>query len=592
MLKIVKSIVDPKRNLIGFMLEGKEKEFGGMSSNKVVQPISIKELINRKFSNNQIAVSENKLMEKNNFKINSIPMCVFTGNNYIDVDNTFNLTARYVQNNENIGFEVVFGDGSKLNFKYEQIIALATWFKPGNFMIRKSSTNKYFISGKAGHEKLSDLPAVNIGEESKAKRLKSSAKEKTEKFNGVLPNGFDILDVYSFIDSCGGCIIKLPNEKYTGVDKTSKVLDEKAGFVSLGIGEVASAKPMYNASKLNVNAGFKKVGVVNIPLNGQKIGITTFTYRTKSIFLKGENNIKKFGIAVPIERENDLVKALGGSLALQKITDETITKPLGQVIDASALVFYTVDTSQIDLISNKKQDDSILSANELTEILKERFVLNLITKMCSPKTGLIKEIKNELGPDEFASANDKKPFGIFATMSKEYLDTISTFGIDVYTGAFDSVKALGEGYKAPSSPKSEEDGEENIVIEYTLKGYEAGKISYKIIAEEAAKGTNSKVPESVTKIYNELISIDNLKDRLKAAQRIYNEADKKFNETTKRLWMHNASMFIKGNKSKIHTHDSKNWAIDTSSRVKTATVYAYTGKDINGLSVKVSGVTI
>jgi hypothetical protein len=51
MLKIVKSIVDPKRNLIGFMLEGKEKEFGGMSSNKVVQPISIKELINRKFSN-------------------------------------------------------------------------------------------------------------------------------------------------------------------------------------------------------------------------------------------------------------------------------------------------------------------------------------------------------------------------------------------------------------------------------------------------------------------------------------------------------------------------------------------------------------
>lgn len=589
MIKLAKSIVNQQRSLVGFMLEGREKDFGGMSNNTVTQAITIKELINRKFHNKQIAVVNNRILEKDNFKINSLPMLVFTGTEYIPVDNSISLTKRFVQNNENVGFEVKFADGTTNNFKYENIINLTNWFKPANFMIRTSSTNKMFISGKPGCMKLSDLPVVTLGEESKAKRTKSGAKEKVETITGALPSGFDILDVYDFINGCGGCIIKLPSEKYIGKTPGIEENDKEAGFTSLGIGEVASAIPLYNAAKLNVNAGFKKVGIVNVKLNKQQVGITTFTYRAKSIFANGENKISKFGIAVPIDKEDQLVKSLGASLALTKLTDEAVTKPLSQVIDAESLVFYTVDTSHIDLISPKKQHESIMSATELAELLKRRFLLNLVTKFCSPKTGLIKELKTVNGDDVIESAMGKKLFGIFATMAPEYIETIKEAGINVYDGSFDTFKVTGYSPK-PKKAGDDEDADTDVSIEYTLKGYDAGKISYKVIKDAALNNDTTKVPAEVINLAKAILAIKDPKKQAKVALEKFKEAEREFNETTKKLWMHNASMYLLGEKTKIFTHEKGKWTIDAGSRIKTATVYQC--NLVPGLIAKVNGVNV
>ena len=194
MIKITKTIVDSNRRLIGFMMKGKEKEFGGFSKDIIERGVPTDSLLNQKFSNNQIAVVNRKIVERNNFKINSLPMTIYTGDGYVDIDNSVNLIKRYVQNNKNIGFRVRFSDGSEDNFQYENVLMLCHWFRPGNFAIRTSSKGLQYICGKSGVA-LEDIPATVIGDEpeKKAKRLKSAAKEKTPEFNGAIESGFDIL---------------------------------------------------------------------------------------------------------------------------------------------------------------------------------------------------------------------------------------------------------------------------------------------------------------------------------------------------------------------------------------------------------------
>lgn len=585
MIKITKTIVDSNRRLIGFMMKGKEKEFGGFSKDVIERGVPTDSLLNQKFSNNQIAVVKHKIVEKNNFKINSLPMTIYTGEGYVDIDNSVNLIKRYVQNNKNIGFRVRFSDGSEDNFQYENVLMLCHWFRPGNFAIRTSSKGLQYICGKSGVA-LEDIPATIIGEEpeKKAKRLKSAAKEKTPEFNGAIESGFDILDIYEFIDNCHGCVIKLPSEDYEAKSKDGETVSD--GFTSLGIGEVASARPVFNPTKLNVNAGFKKVGIVEVPVNGTKQNITTYVFRTKSIFYNGENNMKKFAIAVPTENEEQLVKALGASLALEKITDNTITAPLGQVIDAKSLAFYKVDASKVDLISADKRKNSILSAKKLVDLCKLQYELKLVEKAVGPKGGLMKELKSTLGDDGVAEAKNKTVAGAYSMYSKEGLQAVADAGIDIYSGAY---TVPGKPY---SSGKSTGDATAQVEIEYILKGMEAKKLTGSKIIDAVKRKDSTEVPQKVIDIVSEILAITDLKKQYAEASKVYESVQQKTATINKKLWMHNASMYIEGNRSKIHTHDAKHWTPDTSSRVKTANVYACTTKGCEGLTVKFKGVTI
>ena len=591
MIKLVKTIVDTQRSLIGFMAEGRERDFGGMSNNKVVQALTTKELINRRFSNNQLMITDGKFVERGNFKINQLPMCVFTGDNYVDIDNSITLTGRFLQNNENIGFEATFADGSKLKYNYSNIILLCNWFKPSNFMIRTSGQGKKFISGKPGCMKLEDLPATVLGEASKAKRTKSAAIDMDKNFSGALPNGFDILDLIEFIDSCGGALIKLPTEDYKGKNPEMKEVEDATGFVSLGIGEVASAKPVFNASKLNVNAGFKKVGKVRLDILGSNIDLTTFLYRTKSLFYNGENHIKTFGIAVPSENKEQLVKTLGASLALTEITDEAFTKPISSVIDTkSTLAFYKVDTSKLDLISAKKRNESIMSADKLESLLKERFKYNILTKFANPKTGVIKEIEKEMGTDFVKASEGKKLFGMYQMMNKEYVEAIAEAGIDVYSGAFNVAKAAGDSFKSGSSAADPDE----VIIEYALKGYDPKKYTYKQIVEIAQKyaetgSTDTEFQNIVPYIATILAEKDAAK-KVKLARELNKMASDKLDETTKKLWMHNASMYLNGNKALVHSHDKKDWELNEKSRIKTGK--AYMNKKIPGLALRINAINM
>lgn len=585
MLKITKAIVDTNRNLIGFMMQGKEKEFGGFSNDVIERGVPTDSLLQKKFSNNQIAVVNNKIVEKGNFKINTLPMTIYTDAGYVDLDNSVAIIKRFVQDNKNIGFRVRFSDGSEDNFKYENVLMLCHWFRPGNFAIRTSSKGLQYICGKNGVS-LDDIPAEIIGDvpEKKAKRLKSAAKEKTPEFNGSIESGFDILDIYGFINDCNGCVIKLPSEAYVAMSEDGETTTE--GFTSLGIGEVASATPIFNPTKLNVNAGFKKVGIVEVPINGAKHNITTYVFRTKSIFHNGDNHMKVFGIAVPTENEEALVKTLGASLALEKITDNTVTAPLGQVIDAKSLAFYKVDTSKVDLISANKRKESIMTGKQLVSLCKKQYELKLIEKAMGPKGGLMKNLKASLGDAGVAEAKGKKIAGAYSMYSAEALEALTAVGIDIYSGAY---TVAGTPY---SSGKSSGDATSQVEIEYILKGYDAGKLTGSKILDAAKANDTTVLPASVIKAINEVTAITDLKAQYDKASALYAVVSAKTAEISKKLWMHNASMYIEGNRTRIHTHDAKHWLPDTTSRVKTANVYACKSAGCEGLTIKFKGVTI
>lgn len=593
-LRLVATIVNPDMTLAGFRFRGKEKDFGGFSDVEVVRDIPLAQVINSKFNNCQIGVSGGKLVEKKTFKINSLPMLMYTGSKvpeeaYVPMDNSINLVARYVQNNENIGFRVRLGNGAEFDQTYRSILTLCRWFKPGNFQIRKSSKGNIYLCGKAG-ESLASIPQIVVGEtDDTKKRMKSAAKAEEKKISGELEVGFDIIDIYDFIDSCHGSVIKLPSEKYEAA--TEGGATEVDGFTSLGIGEVASPRPMFNATKLNVNAGFKKVGVVDFVINGAKTTLTTYIYRTKSLFLRGENYVKKFGIAVSMDKEAELLRTLGRSLALEKITDPTVIQPLSQVIDAKSLAFYKVDTSKIDLISEKKRSEGILNAKQLKQLCQTQYELKLISKAVGPKGGLMKTLKDTIGPDKVAEASSKKLFGLYAMMGPEALQAITDLGIDVYSGAYTSTETKPIK-KDDAKGGSSSAGDESVEIEYTYDGFYAGKITGKQVIELVKSGDTTKITPKVAETVSSVLAVKDPVKMYEAAKEVYDKVEQQNAKIARTLWIHNASMFINGNKTNIHTHDKKKWVPDESSRVKTAQVYKYTGKDLEGLRIKFKGVNI
>ena len=86
--------------------------------------------------------------------------------------------------------------------------------------------------------------------------------------------------------------------------------------------------------------------------------------------------------------------------------------------------------------------------------------------------------------------------------------------------------------------------------------------------------------------------MNDLKAQYKAVKKLYDEVNAKITEINKRFWLHNASMYLDGNKSRIHVHDAKHWVPDTTTRVKNKQVYTCTSKGAEGLTVQFTGVTI
>jgi len=586
--KVTKTVVNNKGEIIALVIQGKEKDLGGLSSEVIEKPIPIdvlKKMNNGNgFHNHQCDINRSGLSGRGNFSFADLQMIVFDNvtNSYSPIGNKIELVKRYVQDNQNVGFDVKFEDGHVKAYTYANVMALCKWFKPVNFMISTTKNNRAFIKGH--NFKIDDLPVQVIGDESKAKKTRSSARDAGgKKFGTTLESGFDILDVYDLIYKYKGQVIKLPNEKYVSATPSGNVkLDE---FTPYGIGEVASPKLMFNATKLNVNAGFKKVGYVPVTINNATTNITTYIFRSKSLFLAGENYVRTFGIAVPAETEKELITALGKSLAIEKITDTTITQPLGQVIDAKNLSFYKVNSDRLELISSKKRESSLMSASQLAELCKQQYSLKLISKYAGPRSGVMKEVKESLGNIQLNQQAGRQPFGIFAMMNPNVLQYLESVGFDIYTGAYTKM-GIPEG--------TNEDGGTDSVgtkveIVYVLKGYDAGKINVAKLKQAYSVQDSKVITPEVANVIAQIEAVSDPVEKYKLANKIYKDAEEKLGKIAEMFWRHNAAMYILGNKRSVHTKDAGDWE-PIATKAKSSV--AYENKAVSGLVVKLTGVTL
>ncbi len=582
MIELVKTIVDDKRQLVGFVVRGTDRELGGVDNTVIEKSLGIQTLLQSNFSNRQISIIKHQLYTKKGFKFNQLPMVVTKGDGtFINISNEINITKQFLMDNKRIGYEVTFADGSSLNVRYDNVVSLTSWFRPGNFVIRQLENGKKFISGRG--IRLDELPTVDLGKKSKAKRAEPADGKSNKPVTGALETGFDILNVYDVIGELDAYIVNLPNSEY---ERTSGTHTQLNNFTSFGIGDIASSNLEFTGTKLNVNAKFKKLGFVKVDVNGVPMPITTYTFSTKNIFFDGKNHMKKFGIVVDAADEGKLVDSLGKSLALTKITNEKMIKSFGQLLGKEQIAVYTVDTHNIDLMSkeNVQKYKSKATAKNIEKLCKDNNMFTLASRYLDAE---IRAIKKEHAKELSSSSNVSN---LVAMYKEDTLREIQSAGIDIFSGA----------YKAPKEDTtvvgSEKDAKHvDVEIEYELATHKidskmTGTSIIKALETNEAGKINEETFEFIKKLRDKLDTAKTPEARLNLAMTSNGIVKSKLNKVRRSFWLINTAMYIEGDGKKLFVSRANEWEPVLKTRVKTALVWS--NKSNPDLIVKIKGATI
>lgn len=574
MIKLTHLIVGEAYNLVGFVAEGKDKDFGRIGTGTQSSPVTLKYLFDINFSNKQIAAHKGKIVEKAGFKLNKLPMLMLSGDGYKPIDNTITLTKRFVQNNENIGFEVEIGGMGKSKFSYENTIKMCDMFRPTNFIIRfgtdrEGKQTKRFIAGKPNMP-LSMLPVEVVGKTTEAKRTKSTTKA-VDNITGTQVYEQDILELYSYIKDVDGFIINLPGTVYKATTESASVGEN---FVPFNIGEIGTPILDFNETKFNVNCNFKRPGAVAMKLSNNKTtNVITFVYRRKNVFFNAENYIKKLGVVIPADKESELLTKFGRSMALTEITEPGMIQPISMLIGRIGMKFYEVDTSKIGIIAKSKLSGMVMDTPKLYYSVMQLTVSKLRIKYIN---GLLKELQEMGCVVESEKIKDIAPQ--FAAMNTTDLEILSENGVDIYSGAYT--------IKDDNRKTSGVSGEDTVEIAYEIEGLTPKSLTYKQMVEGGPK-----VPDFLASVIDGLSKIENLGERAIKAKEILAEEQKKADEAKRALWLHKCAMYMLSNKSGVHSHDKRNWEVNTKRRVK-AKCYNCKLKGCENLQVLLMNVDI
>lgn len=588
-MKITRSILDENFKLLGFMIEGKAKEFGELGKEKIEKAILLEELIRIGFNNSQIETSGGKLKEKNGFKMNGLPALLYHEGNFVPINNEVNITKRMLVNGVLKGFEVQLPSGAYVRYTYDNVIRLTNWCKPGNFLLR-STGEKVFIAGKPGVMRLSELPEEEIGKDtSTGKRKRTSVGgQKAEKVKGdnIKATG-DLLSLYKMIQSCDGLIIKLPDEEYKAAGEIKEKVSE--GFTPLGIGEIGSPYIDFGEKKLNANTNFKKVGTVMVAVSGMPMPVYTFTWTSKSIFIDGKNYIKRFGIGVTSEVAKQIVATFGNELITKEIKDKHVTEPIVSLTGKKDFVFFEVDTTKLEIMSKEDAHKNLLKNEELRKEVQKLSILKAHNKITKEA---IKRIEAE-NPGSKTGLN-KPLFGLFAGMNQTYLDAITEAGVDVFTGAYIKREKVESSKDSKSGSTSKSD--DTIMVEYDMVGSALTKLNYAAVlevvkADSAHPVTKPKMCDEKLIEFVAQVECSSTPDiALKFAEDYKKNIDKLMESIKMKLWLHKVAMYTLGNGA-LEIPEKAAW-IEKASRSKTAKVFECVQAGCEGLVMKLTNIEI
>lgn len=560
MVEIIGTIVDTNRNLIGVKVNenGTEKAI-----RKNTLPTGFKTAHFVKRGNEIEGLSDTD-------KLNNLQMYVLVENQLVPINNQVAVIGRVVVDGEPKGFKLKFTDGTEVNYRTNDVAKLSKVFKPYNYVVRQMDNGEYYLAAKAGMKSLEELPEISFG---------TGKKKPLEEYDKVELKDFDILDIYNFVRSVQGTIIKLPSEKYEVPEENYTRYSEE--FKPLGRIEVGLPYPIFTEDKLNVSMVFKKPGYVEI--KGTKY--PTYVNTHKKIFSKGESNMKLLGLLIPADKVSELSKFKGLSWREAENADK-ILNSIKYVTRTKDMKPIEIDVETVGLMSKDKIKKSLLSAVRIADLAIQQFSYKVVNKYLGNNGYMMKKAKEEMKNMNVTIIDEKgndKIYYLYRDLDAETLNELCKAGINIWSGAFTKLKEDGGGRKAYSTG-------DDIEISYYVEGFEYKKITGKQVADYAMRYDTSVLPDELLDIVRKIEAEIDPIERINMAKKISDGLEDKINNVNETLWRHKVAMYLLGRRNYIHTMDKTSWVKDKSSRVRTASVYMNT--EDNDLKVRFKGVAI
>lgn len=583
MLEVVGTIVNEQRTLVGLVIEGKPADFGEIGTGKVRKPIEIASAKKLLHNCKNFTVSGGRIegvKEKN--RLCYLQMYDLAGN---EVDNEIDLTKKIVTDGKIIGFDVLTKfNKSMARYRYQDVVTLCGWFKPGNFIVKYTSDGKAFISGKPGKMKLEELPTEEILKPSKraANRKDGAVKNPvvnkrtgvidTNRIDSVMKNSLDIFTILDAINSCDGLVIYLDDSD----NKYENTLDTKVktgdDFVPLNIGLIGVPYPDYSIDKMKVNIKFKKPGFVSVD---EFTKAYAYTYSTRTIIKNGVNYIKRVGIAVSKEKAPELVSYFnrcGGELHLTRLNDEKTIKGMEALNGKRGLEYFVCDLSKVGVMSKKKIESSKADTDTVSKLVKQL----AYNKGCIK--GLKEAIKVYAGPE---ALKDKSVSPMYAGYNDDMLAKVAAAGIDIHTGAYTVTVATDKESKGTDSTETP------ISVQYSIAKFNINGVTAKDMFDDNDKANKNAVYCMIKNKYGKLSEY--VRRDIKGAKEELKKLDAENHKIEKKLWEINAAMLQETGYKRVYKGHGDLWR-EVPSRSKNGRKYECVSNA--ALTMTVTGVEV
>jgi hypothetical protein len=571
------TIINPSGMLIGFQCLEKTKH------GERIIAVGTNTIVKSGFKNRQVYVANGMIHESNGFRINSLPMLVAFNGKLVPTKNGIKLISRYLDKDKVVRYGVEFEHGYKMDLELKNILVYSKWFRPINFIVKFTATGKPFIAGKPG-QKLEDLPTVQLSKDDETKKavdkLSSDSVNDSNKVN-IVNNNMDVLDFYSLIHRLNGYIIYLPTETYQAVSKNTNDGDFKA----YPYGEIAQSFLQFNATKLNVNAQFRKGGAIYTDMGGKRVPIYTYVIRTKSLILDGENHVKKLGIMVSADKEDEFVNSIGKDRLISKVTDPEELSTFNRLVNTENNVIYIVNISKLPIMSSNKISKYVPSINDIAEISKNFQIAKLNKKLIDYA---LRELTDTSASE--LSTNDDYVYPTLEMINPKYYDMLASLGINIHTGAYTPVNSSEETNQKPASTTSQT----AVVIEYNNKNVPDN--TAKVLMKIATSGASNDKEKPFVSLIADTAEIIrkyktgglNVKDYFTCLDSAKKKYLKQESELAEKLWTCNVALYLQGTKKKIFVNNSSDW--EFSKNLKNGSLYIC--KSHPELRMKVQNVTV
>lgn len=582
MIRLVTTIVNQQLSIIGFQAEGKAKEFGELGTATVTRNLSVQDLINAKFKNNQISLANNTISEQGDFKIRNLPVVMFIegSHNMVPISNELTLEQRVLVNGELKGFDVTIA-GKKARLMNSDIINKASIFKPTNFVVR-TKDGKSYIAGRPGMS-LNTLPVATLTSDKKTtgKKATRTLTQQGKAHSMTYISPFDMITLCDALEKLGGKFIYLPGVIYNRTTRLDKETSKE--FKKTGV-EISKPEISYSEKKVNLNLPFNQIGQLIVDVAGVSKTYYPYTYRMKTVFKEGKLNAPYLGIAIRTDQVNALQQMFGASMSLSVITDvmtNMYVKTFLSVKDPDAYSLLALDTRNLSSMSMKTAGEKQLA---------EKDIYNTVNNLFNMKASLsyVRGLRKEL--ESLLSTDGKSPrplYGPYRSVSDVELHALEEAGIDIYTGAF--IKTEESTHAGDSD--ADEEKEVAVEVAYGIAGMKSAP-SFSVIRKNKEKALAkfaiaARLVDEADKIYGESGNPDHQYEKLK---KLEESISNKREEMIKTLWLHNVACHTLGAHQDIKVKDRQNWApVKT---VKNGVVWGYTGVDASGLECTVTSTTI